>query len=341
MKKIFSALFVAALIIMSVVPAFAEDKYENISLGVAEDGTVLSENEVLSPYKNYEFIIYLNKNGEKIPVSNSMGDNLKITASILNGRDSISECKILRGRENYYLKLRILPLSYVKQNNAQIRLTINGDNISLTRDFAFKTGFKSVSDDYINNLQKGEAIRINNDRPLFTASQLKRISEINGGNDVTFKGENFTYKVNLRGTPSSNMYYTDNVIDEIDNANHNANLKFLTFPAGPQFSKSELVIDVSDLEHFNGKFHFYSYYKNKLTEIPAKYDKETLTLSMDITGLGTFVISDTPLTKTVTTVVKPSNNPNTGVDDLGSTAVLGLISALSGILVIKRKLSCK
>lgn len=341
MKKIFSALFAAALIIMSAVPAFAKDEYENISLGVAEDGTVLSENEVLSPYKNYAFTIYLTKNGEKIPISNSMGDDLKITVSILSGRDSISECKIQQGSENYYLKMKILPLSYVKQNSAQIRLNASGNNINLTRDFAFKTGFKSVSDDYINNLEKGEAIRINNDRPLFTASQLKRISEINGGNDVTFKGKNFTYKVNLRGAPSSNMFYTENVIEEIDSANRDANIKFLTFPAGPQFSRSELIIDVSDLEQFNEKFYFYSYYKNKLTEIPSKYDKESLTLSVDITGLGTFVISDTPLTRTVSPAVKPNKNPNTGADDITNIAILGLISALSGIGVLKRKFFVK
>ena len=341
MKKIFSILFATALIILSAVPAFADESYDNISLGIAEDGTVLSENEVLSPYREYDFTIYLTKNGEKIPLSNQLGDGLKITCGIISGRDSILSCEILRGNENYYLKLKIRPLSYTEQNKAEIQLNIIGDNFSLSKNYSFKTGFKSVSDDYINNLNKGEFIRINNDRPLFTASQLKKLSELNKGGDVTFKGNNFTYTVRLRGAPSSNMYYTEDIIDEIDRKYPESNLKYLTFPAGPQFTNSKLVLDVSDLEYFSGNFHLYSYYKNRLTEIPCEYDSEALTLTVDITGLGSFIISDVPLVKGAGVITKPSKNPNTGYRDFTATAVTGLISSIMGAMLIIFRRQCK
>ena len=332
MKKFISVLLMTALIFSFSTIAFAEEN-EKITFGTDKNGAVLNINEVLSPWQTYEFPILLNGS----PLSNEKGDQYKIRLENIKGSKAIEEIKVMRGLENYYLRVKVLPLSYVEQIPVEYKLYMTKDNNRFSTQFAFTTGFRKVSDDYINNLSEGEDIRVTNESPLFTKEQLNRISEKNNWKKVTFTGDKWRYTANVTDKGPANFLYNYNNIESIVSKYPQNDFLFLSFPAGPQFSKSILEIDVSDYEEsFKNGIYAYSYYNNKLTPVQCEYDSDNLTAQLTVYGLGQYVISDKPLKSAE---ISGSTNPNTGYADNIPAAFIGLISSAIGVSLLKKKLN--
>ena len=331
MKKFISVLLALTLIFSLSVTALAEDKGK-ITFGTDKSGGVLSKNEVLKPWQTYEFPIKLN--GEVL--TNEMGDKYKIRLENIKGKNAVKEIKVLKGAENYYLKLELMPLSYTQQTAVEYRLTMTNDTEKLTGDFGFMAGFPSVYDDYINNLSAGEDIRVNNDFPVFTREQLNRISEKNGWKNVSFVGDNWRYTVNVTDKGPANFLYNHNNIDDIISKYPQNDFLFLNFPAGPQFAQSTLTLDLAQYENsFTDKIYGYSYYNGKLTPLAVKFDKENLTAELTVYGLGQYLITDKPLSAAE---IGGTANPNTGGRDIIAPLFIGLISSAVGAIALKKKI---
>ncbi len=332
MKKLMSILLASALIFSFSVTAMAEEN-EKITFGTDKNGAVLNRNEILSPWQTYEFPIKL----DGAPLSNELGDKYKIRLENIKGSNAVQEIKVLRGMDNYYLRVKVLPLSYVEQTLVEYRLTMSSGNDRIATEFGFTAGFRRVSNDYINNLTAGDEIRVNNDYPVFTKEQLNQISKINNYKKVTFVGDKWRYTVNVTDKGPANFLYTYNNIENIISKYPQNDFLCLSFPAGSQFSQSILEIDISEYEEsFKNGVYAYSYYNGVLTPLSCKLDSENLTAELTVYGLGQYILTDKPLKQTQ--INNNTNNPATGYNDNMPAAFIALISSAVGIIILKQRI---
>ena len=160
-------------------------------------------------------------------------------------------------------------------------------------------------------MAKEDEIKVNNDTPVFTKSQLDKISTLNSNKKVTFTNDNWNYNVIVSGMKDINMLHNNKAIPEILKKYENNNFEFLTFPAGTKFTTNgTMEIDVSNYtDDFGGKFFVYRYLDGKLTLINSSYNAEDEVLSFTTNTLGRFVITDKAVNDAV---VVPGNGSNSG-----------------------------
>ena len=165
-----------------------------------------------------------------------------------------------------------------------------------------------MDDAYIDSLDTGDDVTVNNNTPVFTTEQLERIARVNNYRKVVFENDSWSYTTNVTDMKAINMIHNSNGIKEILTKYENNSFEFLTFPAGPVFkANGTMEIDVSDFaEDYNEKFFVYRYLDNKLTLINSSYDSEDEVLSFTTNTLGRFVITDKAISDAV--VVNQNNN---------------------------------
>ncbi len=299
MKKIFIALMAAATVLNTGVIAFADttnNEFE-ISFGADEEtGIVASENIILTPGETYNFPMIVDVNGGYIQIENSAKDDYKIIVDDERGSASIDYVKVVEGQDGLELEVAVeagWPAS-ITDVEYQIKMDArNSENADMDGAILFGTGYPLADDNAIADLDEGDYVEVDPSAPVYSEYQLENISDINNHDRVTFMGDNWTYNVSVAGRDAVNLLNNDDAIDEIIEAFDENDFIFLNFPAGPQFGRGTLEIDVTNVEEaFGGEFFMYRYYKGKLTQLDSSFDADTGLMSVSTGDLGRFVITD-------------------------------------------------
>lgn len=327
MKKTLSILLAVMLSLSVAAVAFAVDPKNDIILGTDADSGLTLKNSLLEPGETYRFPVSLSIAGaEATPLTEDLLDEYSFKISNTGEGNSLSEFILDRIGGVYYITATVKagwPSVTTEEEYAMKLTEKSGSKNAVEVMVAFETGYKTVSDDYIASLNKEDEIKVDNDTPVFTKSQLNSISDLNNNKKVTFTDDNWNYTVIVSGMKDINMLHNSNAIAEILNKYENNNFAFLTFPAGTKFSTNgAMEIDVSDYtDDFGGKFFVYRYLDGKLSLINSSYDADDEVLSFTTNTLGRFVITDKAITDAVVVPQTGSNggntptapsNPNTG-----------------------------
>lgn len=365
MKKLLAMIMAVATACSMAVTSFAQtaDNTNEIALGADENGIVLNDETVLTPGNTYKFPVNVVNGNEVKPLDNKTAEGYSIRLEAVKGKTSLESLKVIKGSENLYVEVKVNAGWPAKQTDVEYNLRFVNKKDSkdvLNGSFAFKTGYNTVSDEYINSLSEGDYIDVDVNAPVFTAKQLEKIAKLNNYKKVTFTDGNWSYTVNVTDMDSVNMLNNTNAIKEIITKFENHDFKFVTFPAGPEFSRGELTIDVSDIsEDFNGKFFTYRYFKGVLTKVENTYNSEDDTISMNVGTLGRFVITDKEIkdgtvveegfggsdNNTSKPQEKPEQkpetpnkpNPETGASSMPAAAVVLAMASIAGIALITKK----
>lgn len=315
MRKTLSILLAAMLSLSVAATAFAVDPKNDIVLGTDADSGLVLKDSLLEPGETYRFPVSISIAGaQATPLTEDMLEDYSFKISNTGEGNSMSEFVLDKIGGVYYISATVKAgwPAVTTEEEYSMKLTeksVSKNAVEVT--VAFETGYKTVSDDYIASLAKEDEIKINNDTPVFTKSQLEKISDLNNNKKVTFTNDNWNYSVIISGMKDINMLHNNKAIPEILKKYENNNFEFLTFPAGTKFSTNgTMEIDVSNYtDDFGGKFFVYRYLDGKLTLINSSYNAEDEVLSFTTNTLGRFVITDKAVNDAV---VIPDNGSNNG-----------------------------
>lgn len=297
MKRTFSILLAAMLSLSVAATAFAADPKNDILLGTDADSGLVLKNSLLEPGETYRFPVSVSIAGaQATPLTEAMLDDYTFKISNTGEGNSMSKFVLDKVGGVYYITATVKagwPATTTEEEYA-MKLTEKSSKNAVELVVAFETGYKTVSDDFIAALAKEDEIKVDNDTPVFTKSQLSTISNLNNNKKVTFTDDNWNYTVIVSGMKDINLLHNNNAISEIINKYEDNNFEFLTFPAGTKFATNgTMEIDVSGYtDDFGGKFFVYRYLDGKLTLINSSYDAEDEVLSFSTNTLGRFVITD-------------------------------------------------
>lgn len=326
MKRTFSILLAAMLSLSVAATAFAADPKNDILLGTDADSGLVLKNSLLEPGETYRFPVSVSIAGEAAtPLTEAMLDNYSFKISNTGKGDSMSKFVLDKVGGVYYITATVKagwPAVTTEEEYSMKLTEKSASKKAVEVTVAFETGYKTVSDDYIASLAKEDEIKVDNNTPVFTKSQLNTISNLNNNKKVAFTDDNWNYTVIVSGMKDINLLHNNNAIAEILNKYEDNNFEFLTFPAGTKFATNgTMEIDVSGYtDDFGGKFFVYRYLDGKLTLINSSYNAEDEVLSFSTNTLGRFVITDKAVKDAV---VVPGNgsgsnggstpsNPSTG-----------------------------
>ncbi|WMJ85077.1 hypothetical protein ACS3UN_03890 [Oscillospiraceae bacterium LTW-04] len=321
MRKTLSILLAAMLSLSVAATAFAVDPKNNIVLGADADSGLVLKDSLLKPGETYRFPVSISIAGaEATPLNDDLLEDYSFKISNTGEGDSMSEFVLDRIGGVYYISATVKagwPAVSTEEEYSMKLTEKSASKNAVEITVAFETGYKVVSDDYIASLAKEDEIKVDNDTPVFTKSQLNQISDLNNNKKVTFTNDNWNYTVIVSGMKDINMLHNNNAIAEILNKYADNNFAFLTFPAGTKFTTNgTMEIDVADYtDDFGGKFFVYRYLGGKLTLINSSYDADDEVLSFTTNTLGRFVITDKAITDAVVVPETDSNlpsNPSTG-----------------------------
>ncbi|MFV0496741.1 MAG: hypothetical protein ACK5L0_01025 [Candidatus Fimivivens sp.] len=321
MRKTFSILLAVMLSLSLVATAFAVDPNNNITLGTdADSGLVLKDN-LLKPGETYHFPVSVSIAGaQATPLNDDLLEDYSFKISNTGEGDSMSEFVLDRIGGVYYVTATVKAGWPAVSTEEQYSMKLTEKSASknaVELTVAFETGYKVVSDDYIASLAKEDEVKVDNDAPVFTKSQLNQISDLNNNKKVTFANDNWKYTAIVSGMKDINMLHNNNAIAEVLNKYEDNNFAFLTFPAGTKFTTNgTMEIDVADYtDDFGGKFFVYRYLGGKLTLINSNYDDTDEVLSFSTNTLGRFVVTDKAITDAIVVPETDTNipeNPGTG-----------------------------
>lgn len=315
MRKTLSILLAAMLSLSVAATAFAVDPKNDIVLGTDADSGLVLKDSLLEPGETYRFPVSISIAGaQATPLTEDMLEDYSFKISNTGEGNSMSEFVLDKIGGVYYITATVKAgwPAVTTEEEYSMKLTEKSNSKNAVEvAAAFETGYKTVSDDYIAGLAKEDEIKINNDTPVFTKSQLEKISDLNNNKKVTFTNDNWNYSVIISGMKDINMLHNNKAIPEILKKYENNNFEFLTFPAGTKFSTNgTMEIDVSNYtDDFGGKFFVYRYLDGKLTLINSSYNAEDEVMSFTTNTLGRFVITDKAVNDAV---VIPDNGSNNG-----------------------------
>lgn len=317
MKRTLSILLAAMLSLSIAATAFAVDPKNDIQLGVDANSGLTLKDSLLEPGETYRFPVSVSINGEAVtPLTEDLLEDYSFKISNTGEGKSMTEFVLDRVGGVYYITATVKagwPAVTTEEEYA-MKLTEKSSKDAVELIVPFETGYKTVSEDYLASLAKDDDVKVDNDTPVFTKSDLNVISDLNNNKKVTFTDDNWNYTVIISGMEEINLLHNNNAIAEIINKYEDNNFEFLTFPAGTKFSTNgTMEIDVSSYaDDFDGKFFVYRYLDGKLTLINSSYDAEDETLSFTTNTLGRFVITDQAVKDAVVITNNGSSNGSNG-----------------------------
>ena len=222
-----------------------------------------------------------------------------------------------------------------------------------SQEVKFQYGYEEMGGDYIDSLDKGDTVEIDNSNPVITASQFNKIAKINDYKNVTLAGNGWEFTVNVSDESTKNLTHSNAGIKEVLSKFPDQDFKFFTFGAKPTFSGTgKLSLDVDDIVDDFDKMYTYRYADGKLYRINATFDADENTLSFRTNKLDNFLVTN-ELIKDGTVVTEvdndnssssdkeentDKNNPTTGANDMINVAVMAAIASLAaaGTMVTKK-----
>lgn len=345
----------------SEVTSSAPESVENSSaqpsalvFGADANGVVLGQS-LLEPGKEYKFPVSLKIDEQDVALSASHLDTYKFTYSKVSS-NSVQTFKIDEYKGAYYLFVETKKVTPTKPIDVKynVKLVKKADNLSVFgQEVKFSYGYDEANGDYVNGLDKGDVIEIDNSKPVITADQFDRIAEINDYKNVTLSGNSWKFTVNVTDETTKNMISSNAGIKDILAKFPDQDFKFYNFAGKPSFSATgRVALDVEDIVDDFAKLYTYRYADGKLYRLNSSFNSEDNTLEFRTNKLDTFVVTD-KLIKDGTIVVEVENdnsnnssdteedkgNPSTGASNMIDAAVMAAVASLAAGAVAVKKAS--
>ena len=307
-----------------------------IAIGADEDGVVLGD-DILEPGTEYKFPVSMIVGGKSVKITDENIKEFKFRYSKVSTK-GMSRFEIEEYKGQYYL--------YVESRDTMTTLPV------FSQEVKFQYGYEELGGDYIDSLDKGDSVEIDNNNPVITASQFNKIAKINDYKNVTLAGNGWEFTVNVTDETTKNLVHSNAGIKEILAKFPDQDFKFFTFGGKPTFAGTgKLSLDVDDIVDDFDKMYTYRYADGKLYRINATFDADENTLSFRTNKLDNFLVTN-ELIKDGTVVTEvdndssssdkeentDKNNPTTGANDMINVAVMAAIASLAaaGTMVTKK-----
>ena len=307
----------------------------------AEDGTVLGE-DLLEPGKEYRFPAYVEIGGKKVVVNDDLLKDFKFNYTRVTA-SGVKTFKIEEIKGVYYLIVETKDTTPTKPIDVKynVKLVRKSNNISVfTQEVKFSYGYDESNDDYINDLDKGDIVEIDNNRPVITKEQFNKIAKLNDYKNVTLAGAGWQFTVNVTDETTKNMVFTNAGVKEIMAKYPDQDFKFFRFGGKPSFnSTGKVALDVSDIVDDYENLNLYRYANGRVYKLNASYNAADETLEFRTNKLDTFFVTDkaikdgTVIDENIVSdgnsVNTDKNNPGTGAGDMINAAVMAGIASLA------------
>lgn len=229
MKRTFSILLAAMLSLSVAATAFAVDPKNDIVLGTDADSGLVLKDSLLEPGETYRFPVSVSIAGaEATPLTADLLDDYSFKISNTGEGDSMSKFVLDKVGGVYYIAATVKagwPAVTTEEEYSMKLTEKSASKNAVEVTVAFETGYKTVSDDYIASLAKDDEVKVDNDTPVFTKSQLNAISSLNNNKKVTFTDDNWNYTVIVSGMKDVNLLHNNNAITEILNKYEDNNFR--------------------------------------------------------------------------------------------------------------------
>ena len=313
-----------------------------------EDGTVLGE-DLLEPGREYRFPAYVEFGGQraKVAVSDELLKDYKFNYTRVTA-SGVKTFKIEERKGVYYLIIETKDTTPTKPVDVKynVKLVRKSNNISVfSQEVKFSYGYDESNDDYINDLDKGDIVEIDNNRPVITKEQFNKIAKLNDYKNVTLAGAGWQFTVNVTDETTKNMVFTNAGVKEIMAKYPDQDFKFFRFGGKPSFnSTGKVALDVSDIVDDYENLNLYRYANGRVYKLNASYNAADETLEFRTNKLDTFFVTDkaikdgTVIDENIVSdgnsVNTDKNNPGTGAGDLINAAVMAGIASLAAASAI-------
>ncbi len=312
-----------------------------------EDGTVLGE-DLLEPGREYRFPAYVEFGGQraKVAVSDELLKDYKFNYTRVTA-SGVKTFKIEERKGVYYLIIETKDTTPTKPVDVKynVKLVRKSNNISVfSQEVKFSYGYDESNDDYINDLDKGDIVEIDNNRPVITKEQFNKIAKLNDYKNVTLAGAGWQFTVNVTDETTKNMVFTNAGVKEIMAKYPDQDFKFFRFGGKPSFnSTGKVALDVSDIVDDYENLNLYRYANGRVYQLNASYNAADETLEFRTNKLDTFFVTDRSIkdgtiidenvvsggSNADSNVNTDKNNPGTGAGDMINAAVMAGIASLA------------
>lgn len=357
MKRLLSLGIAAATMLLLAVPAFGAGTKERmeISLRLTSDGVDVT-GEGLRPGQEYRFPILVQYEDE-VPshLREAELEGRQLIATIQEGGTVLAAPRTVIDGGRCYLVVETKASYGTKptQTEVLVRLRDQATGEELSQDTARLEVGSLRMEDTAADIGEGEAVPIDNSRPVVTAGQFRQLAEGNHWRAVTLNGEGWKYTVNVTGLGERNLYSTAAVMPELVEKYPEREFRFLSFPGAPDFeTQGTLTVDVSDIVgEFGGDFYLYRKLGDRLYYLKSQYDEAEGTLEFRPSQLGSYVITDQELgdlelSRTGSgnsisisddAVVETLANPETGARGVAGAALALVATTMTAVLAIRKK----
>ena len=306
-----------------------------------DEGNLLSET-ILEPGKEYRFPAYVEVGGKQVAISDELLKDYKFTYTRVSA-SGVKTFKIEEYKGNYYLFVEVKDTTPAKPVDVKynVKLVRKSNNLSVfSQEVKFSYGYDESNDDYINDLDKGDIVEIDNNRPVITKEQFNKIAKLNDYKNVTLAGAGWQFTVNVTDETTKNMVFTNAGVKEIMAKYPDQDFKFFRFGGKPSFnSTGKVALDVSDIVDDYENLNLYRYANGRVYKLNASYNAADETLEFRTNKLDTFFVTDkaikdgTVIDENIVSdgnsVNTDKNNPGTGAGDLINAAVMAGIASLA------------
>jgi len=310
-----------------------------------DEGNLLSET-ILEPGKEYRFPAYVEVGGKQVAISDELLKDYKFTYTRVSA-SGVKTFKIEEYKGNYYLFVEVKDTTPAKPVDVKynVKLVRKSNNISVfTQEVKFSYGYDESNDDYINDLDKGDIVEIDNNRPVITKEQFNKIAKLNDYKNVTLAGAGWQFTVNVTDETTKNMVFTNAGVKEIMAKYPDQDFKFFRFGGKPSFnSTGKVALDVSDIVDDYESLNLYRYANGRVYQLNASYNAADETLEFRTNKLDTFFVTDRSIkdgtiidenvvsggSNADSNVNTDKNNPGTGAGDMINAAVMAGIASLA------------
>lgn len=281
-----------------VDPADAETIL-SFNFGADVDSGFVLGTDILEPKTEYKFpvMVATKAGGDAAQMTDTLMDLYKYSYNKSN-TSGISKFEIddSRGKAYLYVTTRDTVSSKLTDAKVIVKMTKKDDKtITPENTVKFQYGFDEGDHDYINDLDEGDTVEIDNARPVITASMFNKIAKINNYKNVTLSGndESWLFTVNVTDESTKNMVSNNAGVKAILAEFGNQDFKFFNFPGAPSFSATgKLELDVEDIVDDFAEMYTYRYSDGKLYKLNASFDSEENLLNFRTNKLDTFVVTD-------------------------------------------------
>lgn len=321
-----------------------------------EDGAILGTT-ILEPGTEYKFPAYVTIGGQKVAITDKLLETYKFSYTRVSSK-SVKTFKIDDYKGIYYLYVETKDGTPTEEIDLKynIKLVKKSDNLSLfTQQVKFSYGYTEASGDYINGLDKGDEVEIDNSNPVINEDQFEKIAKINDYKNVTLSGPSWKFTVNVTDEGTKNLVSSNAGIKAILAQFPEQDFKFYKFAGKPAFAATGTVaLDVEDIVDEFDNMYTYRYADGKLYRINATYNEEEDTLDFRTRTLDNFLVTnklikdgtviedadvdDDDTSSDVDDTDDGKGNPTTGASDMINAAVMAAIASLAaaGTIVCKK-----